>query len=65
MEGAYLIEDLRHNGHIPVEREREMHLMISVDLAFISQHNELYPKYQTANAVKVQKIPKIFVATLD
>ena len=39
--------------------------MISVELAFISQHNELHPKYQTANAVKVQKIPKIVVAALD
>ena len=41
--------------------------MISVDLAFISQHNELYIQllYQTANAVKVQKIPKIVVAALD
>ena len=38
--------------------------MISVDLAFISQHNELYQKYQTANAFKVQKIPKMFPATL-
>ena len=36
--------------------------MISVDLAFISQHNLLY---QTANAVKVQKIPKIVMAALD
>ena len=33
--------------------------MISVDLAFISQHNELYPKYQTANAVKVSWQPLI------
>jgi len=40
--------------------------MISVDLAFISQLNELYPlMYQIANAVKVQKIPKIVVANLD
>ena len=40
--------------------------MISVDLAFISQHNELYPIIvPTAKAVKVQKIPKIVVAALD